>query len=424
MLITKIQGTKDILPEECLLWQRLERVSRDVFSVYNYREIRTPVIEDASLFNRCLGELSEVVQKQMFLINNKTDIYALRPEGTAAVARSYIENNLEKTAGFSKFYYIGPMFRLERPQKGRLRQFHHIGAEVIGSAEPYLDVEIVSLAERLLSACAITDYTVNINSLGCADDKRRLIGILEKGLEDKTGRLCDDCKSRFGRNILRVLDCKNEICRGIVSQLHIRDNYLCAECKLHFSMVREGLDFLKVEYEVSPCLVRGLDYYTRTVFEIKHSSLGAQDAIAAGGRYDTLIEELGGPALPAMGFAFGVERLLLAAGRNKQSSVMERNLVYLISLGKDAKIAGLRLLNSLRNENIACDTDYENRSLKSGMRRANDLGAKIVLIIGDNELKNNTVSFKNMVSGEQKEVAQGNIASELKKCCGHIIADN
>lgn len=416
-MFKKVPGTRDILPEECYLWQKIEQTSRNIFSIYNYKEIRAPIIEDAALFNRSLGELSEVVQKQMFLINNKQDTYALRPEGTAGIVRSYIENNLHKTMGLAKFYYIGPMFRLERPQKGRLRQFHHIGAEVIGSAEPYLDAEIISLSDNLLKACSISGYNIKINSLGCSQDKLKLVEILKQGLEDKLGQLCDDCKIRFERNILRALDCKNEVCQGIVSGLHIQDNYLCEECKEHFVRVQEGLDYLGIKYELSSCLVRGLDYYTRTVFEIKHPSLGSQDAIGAGGRYDTLIRELGGSDLAAMGFALGVERLLLARSEKSVGDTPPWRgpvISYIICLGEEAKIAGLKLLNSLRSEGIVCDTDYENRSLKSAMRRANDIRARVVLIIGENELKNKTVSFKDMVSGEQREVGQEKIIEELK----------
>lgn len=413
-MFKKVPGTRDILSEECYLWQKIEEISRNIFSIYNYHQIRTPIIEDAGLFNRSLGELSEVVQKQMFLINNKQDSYALRPEGTAGIVRAYIENNLDKTAGLVKFYYLGPMFRLERPQKGRLRQFHHIGAEVIGSAEPYLDAEVISLADNLLKACSVSGYDIKINSLGCPGDKLKLVKILNKGLKDNLGQLCDDCKTRFERNVLRVLDCKDEVCQGIVSGLHIQDNYLCEECKEHFASVQKALDYLNIKYEISPYLVRGLDYYTRTVFEIKHPCLGAQDAIGAGGRYDTLTRELGGPDLAAIGFAVGVERLLLAGSREPEARSQNNNLVYIISIGKEAKIAGLKLLNNLRAEGIVCDTDYESRSLKSAMRRANDLGARVALIIGENELKNKTVSFKDMVSGEQREVGREKIIGELK----------
>lgn len=409
-----VPGTKDILPEECFSWQKIEQISRSIFSVYNYKELRTPLIEDASLFNRSLGESTEIVQKQMFLIKNQDDTYALRPEGTASIVRAFIENNLDKTQGFAKLYYIGPMFRLERPQKGRLRQFNHIGCEVIGSLSPEIDVEIISLADNLLKAYSVEGYKIKINSLGCNKDKQELSKLLHKGLEYKLNGLCQDCQDRFGRNILRILDCKNEACQEIVRKLEIKDNYLCPECKDHFDKVKAGLDYLNVKYEVLPSLVRGLDYYTRTVFEIKHSGLGSQDAIGAGGRYDTLVSSLGGPDLGAIGFAFGVERLLLAAPVVRLAKEVNKNLVYIISLGPEAKSKSLKLMDDLRKEGIACDTDYEGKSLKGAMRKANDLFAGYVLIIGDDELKKGIVALKDMSSGQQKEVKMEDLTKELK----------
>ena len=265
-MFKKVPGTKDILPEEVLYWRRIEELSRKVFSCYNYQEIRPPLIEEAGLFNRSLGTSSEIIQKQMFLIKSKEDLFALRPEGTASIVRSYIENNLDKTAKFVKFYYIGPMFRFERPQKGRLRQFNHIGCEAIGSLDPALDVEVISLADKLLNAYSITGYKIKIKNLGCDKDKKGLSAYLTNGLKDKLPKLCDDCKVRFKNNVLRILDCKNEACKEAVKGLDIKDAHICNECKAHFSKVKEGLDLLGVNYEIIPLLVRGLDYYTGTVF--------------------------------------------------------------------------------------------------------------------------------------------------------------
>lgn len=412
-MLKRVAGTKDILPEEVIYWQRLEHISREVFFLYNYKEIRTPVIEDVGLFNRSLGESAEIVQKQMFLINNKEECYALRPEGTAAIVRAYIENNLDKTAGFRKLFYTGPMFRLERPQKGRLRQFHHVGCEVIGSAWPDIDVEVISLADTLLKSYGINGYKIKINSLGCSQDKQGLTGLLRQGLEGQLGNLCADCQVRFERNILRILDCKNEACLKASASLNINDSYLCLDCKSHFDKVKKGLDSLNVKYEVSPFLVRGLDYYTRTVFEVKHEALGAQDAIGAGGRYDNLVRELGGPDSPAIGFAFGIERLLLVA--DNQAPDAAKRLVYLIPLGDEARIFCLKLLDNLRKSGIVSDIDYEAKSLKSSMRKANDACAGFVIIIGDNELKSNSAALKNMSSGEQKQICFENLIEELKR---------
>lgn len=411
-MFKKISGTRDILPEEVSKWQAIEDISRFIFLSYNYQEIRPPLLEDATLFNRSLGEFTEIVQKQMFLVKNKEEIYALRPEGTASIVRSYIENNLDKKAGFIKLYYMGPMFRLERPQKGRLRQFHHIGCEAIGSFEPSLDVEVIALADRLLTSYGVTGYKININSLGCLKDKKELTKILHKGLQNKLGRLCDDCRMRFEGNILRILDCKNESCQEVISNLHFQQQYLCQDCSDHFTRVREGLDSLKIAYEISPHLVRGLDYYTRTVFEIKHSELGAQDALGAGGRYDTLVSDLGGPDIGAIGFAFGVERLLLVI-KEKMEDCRKSPLVYVIALGEAPRKKALWLLDYLRQAAIRVDTDYENKSLKAALRRANDLGARLVLILGEDELKKDVVTLKDMASGIQKEVGEKNILREI-----------
>jgi histidyl-tRNA synthetase len=411
-MFKKITGTRDILSEEVFYWQTIEEVSHRIFYIYNYKEIRPPLLEEAALFNRSLGEFTEIVQKQMFLVKKAKDVYALRPEGTASIVRAYIENNLDKTAGFAKLYYIGPMFRLERPQKGRLRQFHHIGCEAIGSSDAALDVEVISLADTLLKGLCIDGYEIKINSLGCLKDKKELTETLRKNIKNRLGRFCDDCQSRFKNNVLRILDCKNETCRQLVQKIGINNSHLCPSCKVYFGKVKDGLDCLKVKYEVTPSLVRGLDYYTSTVFEITHNELGAQDALGAGGRYDSLVKDLGGPDVGAVGFAFGIERLLLVVPQ--QPCAVLQDLVYIISLGEEAKLKSLQLLDELRKSGITADTDYENKSLKGALRKANDLKAKFVLIIGEDELKKNVVTLKNMSSGEQKEVKSEDLVKEVK----------
>ncbi len=412
-MFKRVSGTKDILPQEASQWQKLEKIARQVFSLYNYQEIRTPLIEEESLFNRSLGESTEIVRKQMFLIKKERDAYCLRPEGTASVVRAYIENSLDKTSGFIKLYYIGPMFRAERPQKGRLRQFHHIGCEVIGSGEPEVDIEIIALSDNLLKSFSIKGYQLQINSLGCLEDKKKFVDLLRQQLKLKVNKLCDDCRGRFKDNVLRILDCKNEPCREIIRTLDIGDKQLCPECKNHFERVRKGLDALRLDYEVNPYIVRGLDYYTRTVFEITHPGLGAQDAIGAGGRYDNLVRELGGPGFSAMGFAFGMERLILVL--DAPAEALNKELVFIVSLGEEAKKEALLLLSQLRKEGLACDTDYENKSLKGAMRLANDSGARRVLILGEDELKKKVVTLKDMRSGEQKEVRLEDLVKELKE---------
>lgn len=408
----RIPGTKDILPDETPRWQEIENTARRIFSLYNYREIRTPVIEDASLFNRSLGDSTEIVQKQMFLIHNQQDLYALRPEGTAPIARSYLENNLDKTSPFVKLYYIGPMFRMERPQKGRLRQFHHIGCEVIGSQEASVDIETIELAGRLLEGFAVKNYRIRINSLGCPKDKLALSSSLRQSLQKEKDRLCPDCRLRLENNVLRILDCKNEACKEIVSSIGLNDACLCPDCRDHFNRVTGGLQNLGIPFEISPLLVRGLDYYNRTVFEITHGNLGSQDAIGAGGRYNNLIRELGGPDTGGIGFAFGVERLLLAS----EGAGVEQTgkLIYLIPLGEDAKNEGLKIISRLRSSGIPCEMDHLGRSLKSAMRSANDASARFVLILGEDELKKGVISLKDMAGGTQKEIHIQELTKELK----------
>mgnify|MGYP001596573840 FL=1 len=412
-MINRIPGTRDILPPEISLWQHIEAIARAILSNYNYQEIRPPLVEEAGLFNRSLGDFTEVVQKQMFLIPKGDDLYALRPEGTASVVRAYIENGLDKTTGFMKFFYTGPMFRLERPQKGRQRQFHHLGCEVFGSEDPLIDAEVIFLIKELLDAFKIEGYRIKLNSLGCQEDKKKFSQLLTERFEAEKNNLCQECNQRLKNNVLRILDCKNDSCRAIVDKLNIGHNHLCQECLDHFNKVKAHLEKLNVVFEITPQLVRGLDYYTRTVFEITHSELGAQDAVGAGGRYDNLVEDLGGPKTPAIGFAFGMERLLLVT---KLKNIERKGpSVYLITLGDKAKNESLALLKNLRQEQIACDTDFEEKSLKGSMRKANDIGADFVLILGDNELQKQTIMLKDMALKSQEEIPLANLITELKK---------
>jgi len=418
-MFRKVPGTKDILPDQTGLWQEIEGTSRKIFSIYNYSEIRTPFIEETALFNRSLGESTEIVQKQMFIIKRDEDSYALRPEGTASIVRAYVENSLDKTRGFVKLYYMGPMFRAERPQKGRLRQFNQIGCEAIGSYGPDIDVEVIALADALLKRYGIKDYTIALNTLGCSQDKKTLNDLLKNKLEDKLGSLCDDCKDRYNRNILRILDCKNEACRDIVSHLQIGQDHLCPDCKAHFEYVKQGLDILKVNYKVMPTLVRGLDYYNRTVFEIKHAGLGPQqDALGAGGRYDGLVKELGGPETGAIGFSFGFERLLLAleSAAAPDQPKDKPKLVYVIPLGEAAKKQSLAILSGLRDAAIVADTsaNYSGNSLKSAMRKADDLGAAFVMIIGDDEIRDGCVTLKDMANKTQEKVLMAGLNEKLR----------
>ncbi|MFZ2385439.1 MAG: histidine--tRNA ligase [Candidatus Omnitrophota bacterium] len=412
-MFKKVLGTKDLLPEEVRLWQDIENTGREIFALYNYREIRTPLIEEAALYSRSLGGSTEIVGKQMFLIERGEDKYALRPEGTASVVRAYLENGLDKSAGFAKLFYIGPMFRAERPQKGRLRQFHHIGCEALGSSDAGLDVEIISLAERLLSGWGVNGHEILVNSLGCRQDKQKLADSLKNSLQDKRGELCPECQQRLDGNVLRVLDCKNEECRRITSGANGQNSHLCPDCAGHFKAVLSGLDAVGVKYTVSANLVRGLDYYTRTVFEINHPGLGAQSAIGAGGRYDNLIAELGGQEKGAAGFAFGMERVMLVSRAQARAAVNLR--VFVVPLGAEARAESVKILGELRGSGISADTDYEGKSIKGAMRSANSLGAVLVMIIGEDELRGGTVLIKNMSDGNQEAVKRDKILQAVKE---------
>ncbi|MFA5320910.1 MAG: histidine--tRNA ligase [Candidatus Omnitrophota bacterium] len=412
-MFKKVLGTKDLLPEEVRLWQDIENTGREIFALYNYREIRTPLIEEAALYSRSLGGSTEIVGKQMFLIERGEDKYALRPEGTASVVRAYLENGLDKSAGFAKLFYIGPMFRAERPQKGRLRQFHHIGCEALGSSDAVLDVEIISLAEKLLSGWGVSGHEILVNSLGCRQDKQKLADSLKNSLQDKRGELCPECQQRLDGNVLRILDCKNEECRRITSGMNGQNSHLCPDCAGHFKTVLSGLDAVGVKYTVSANLVRGLDYYTRTVFEINHPGLGAQSAIGAGGRYDNLIAELGGQEKGAAGFAFGMERVMLVSRAQARAAVNLR--VFVVPLGAEARAESVKILGELRGSGISADTDYEGKSIKGAMRSANSLGAVLVMIIGEDELRGGTVLIKNMSNGTQEPVNRDKILQAVKE---------
>lgn len=401
------RGTSDILEPEIRLQLSIFNKSREIFNLFSYKEIVTPVFEDSRLFSRSLGDTSDIVTKQMLNIAAKDNSLTLRPEGTACVIRAYLEHNLDKE-GFQKLFYIGPMFRGERPQKGRLRQFTHIGAEAIGSSSPALDVEVILLVTRMLKKIGLENYTVNLNSVGCHKDKEKLKAILKKELGAKTADLCSDCKVRLTKNVLRVLDCKNEDCIKIVKGIDLSAAFRCPDCSGHFERVKQMLGGQKIKYRELPFLVRGLDYYTGTVFEITHPGLGSQDAIGAGGRYDNLVEELGGPQAGAIGFALGVERLIIALNSEQKGveTLKAVNPDVFVVITKDEFLElGLTILTKIRDAGISADIDYTNRSLKAQMRLANSLGARFVIMIGDDEVSNKSVSLKDMQTGGQVSYA-------------------
>lgn len=399
-MIKAVRGTKDILPTDSPLWQEIEKASRDILKLYGYREIRTPIIEETALFAKNIGEDTDIVSKEMFSFVDRSERnISLRPEGTAPIMRSYIENNLDKISVFQKLFYMGPMFRAERPQAGRLRQFHQIGVEAIGSASPALDAEVIALAAKLLDGAGIKGYKIKLNNLGCREDKKNLSKLLKEAFHDRKGaHLCDDCKKRLKMNPLRVLDCKNDGCRESVRMTFKEAHFLCSVCRAHFDEALKFVDTLNIKYEICPFMVRGLDYYTRTVFEITHEGLGSKDAIGAGGRYDNLSKDMGGPDVGACGFALGIDRMMLV--RDKSASLRAIN-VFIASIGAAAYSKAFSLVNDLRANGVSCDIDYENKSLKAQMRTADSLGAKFVLIIGDDEIAKGEALIRDMNTKEQ-----------------------
>lgn len=417
------RGTADILPEQIAIWQKIETNSRNLLSRWGYREIRTPLFEETELFARSMGQTSDIVQKQMLNLTGQgqeaedKSNFSLRPEGTAAIVRSYIQNDLDKKEALSKLFYIGPMFRGERPQKGRLRQFHQIGAEAIGpnSASPYLDAEIITLAVRLLQEAGLKaeQFNVKINTLGSTQDKENFSKFLREQLASKKQSLCPDCQNRFDRNVFRILDCKNKSCKEIVAQLDLNHSYLSEESRRYFGEVQSALTSVGIKFEVHMTLVRGLDYYTHTVFEISSSSLGSQDALGAGGRYGSLVSQLGGPEVDAIGFALGFERILLALG---ETNVAERELdAVFISLDENSLKQNFSLIQQVRAAGLAADMSFKLGSMKSQMRLADKMKARYVIILGGNELQKGVVTVKNMQDGSQEEVSLKNIDHLLKK---------
>ncbi len=405
---TKPKGTYDILPEEVGKWQKLEDLIRKVCKLYNYQEIRTPIFESFDVFHRDQNDSSDMVTKETYDFLDRSDRkITLRPEGTAGVIRAYIENKLYVSNPVSKLYYLGPMFRYERPQKGRYRQFHQFGIEAIGSKSPLIDVETIALAKSILSGLGITDIKVKINSLGDSESRENYKKVLVNYFSNYQDCMCEDCKTRLQKNPLRILDCK--IDRGqdfFIKAPKIKD-YLNEESKNRFNEVLKALDGLNINYEVDDNLVRGLDYYSHTVFEIEANitELGNQNVLCAGGRYDSLVKDLGGPDTPGIGLAFGIERLLIATDLiGKKLNKLENNHVYLITLGPKAQLEGFKILNTLRLGGLRCEMDYLNGSLKSQFKKADNLNSLFTCILGDEELENFKINIKDNTTDVQETI--------------------
>jgi len=410
--ISGIKGMNDILPNEVQTWQFLESTARRIFETYGFTEIRVPVVEKTELFCRSIGETTDIVEKEMYTFTDKSgNSLSLRPEGTAPVMRSFIEHKLYTLDPVNKLYYLGPMFRYERPQKGRYRQFHQIGAEVIGVDDPRIDAQVLIMLVHFFAAAGIDTVELQINSLGCKECRPGYRQMLVTFLESRLNALCDDCRRRYLANPLRVLDCKVPGCREATVAAPSVLDHLCAGCNDHFVAVRSSLDATKTPYAINPRMVRGLDYYTKTTFEMVTENLGAQNAVAAGGRYDGLIKSLGGPSLSGIGFAAGLERLALL----KTSSPVPppRPDLFIAALGDAAGKEAFLLMSSLLQRNFRVEIDFLGKSLKSQLRRADKLGARFVLIIGEDELARNSAPLRDMRTATQDEVGLTDLAQLL-----------
>ena len=407
MEVQATKGTKDMLPQDAYKWHFVENKFREIAKFYGMREIRTPMFEHTDLFSRGVGDTTDIVQKEMYTFNDTGNrSITLKPEGNSPVVRAFIENRLFNEAQPTKLYYAIPCFRYENVQKGRLRQFHQFGTEVFGSKEPSMDAEVIAFAMEFLKGLGLKSLSLNINNLGCPNCRPKYNEALKKFLEENYDDLCGLCQSRFDKNPMRILDCKNKNCGEITKNAPIILDYMCEECDSHFAEVKKYLDILNIPYTVDPGIVRGLDYYTKTIFEILNDDF----TVCGGGRYDRLIEQLGGPEMPAVGFGLGIERLLLTL-KNEGIEIPSEGLydLYVGARGEEGKLASFKLANTLRTRGIKTEINHMGRSLKAEMKYANKIGAKFTVVLGDDELQTGNAKLKRMSDGEQFEVNLNNI---------------
>ena len=416
MLTNAPRGTKDILPDSVGDWNYVEGEIRELCRRFGYSEIRTPIFEHTELFQRGIGEGTDVVDKEMYTFTDRGDrSITLRPENTASAVRAYLQNKLYAESNLVKLFYIGSMFRYDRPQAGRMREFHQFGVEALGEANPAVDAEVILLAMSLLEGLGLKDLELSINSVGCPKCRSKYRTMLQDFFRDKLDDLCEDCRSRFDRSPLRILDCKKDSDKPYMADAPKITDCLCDECSDHFAKLKEHLANAGISFQHDPRLVRGLDYYTKTAFEIKYPPLGAQSAVAGGGRYDGLIEEMGGSPTPAVGFATGLERLLLAL--ESQNLLPEKNRsvdAYVVALGEAAQSEGFKLLNNLRKAGLSAAMDFAGRSMKAQMKQANKLGARYALILGDDEMAEGVVMLRSMSDSQQEKVALAEVIGKIK----------
>lgn len=415
-MIKALRGTQDILPPQSAQWQYVEAKIRRICSQYGFAEIRTPMFEQTELFQRGIGETTDVVSKEMYTFTDRGDrSLTLRPENTASAVRAYLEHKIYADQGVERWYYIGSMFRYDRPQAGRYREFHQFGTEILGSASPQADAEIIALALQLFRELGLQELELLINSVGCPQCRPAYRQALVEYFTAQSDELCEDCRSRLDKNPLRLLDCKEEGCRRVAAGAPLLTDYLCEDCRTHFAAVQEYLTAAGIAFTLDPHLVRGLDYYTKTAFEIQYLPLGAQSAVCGGGRYDGLVEEIGGPATPGIGFAVGLERLLLAlAMQNLLPKTGEKPLAALVTHGEAADRAGFALAQELRAAGLAVDTDLAGRSMRSRFKQLAKAGIKYAIIMGEDELAQSRITLRNLQESTQESIAMEDLVARLQ----------
>jgi histidyl-tRNA synthetase len=409
------RGTKDITPEDINYWHHVENISRGIFELYNYEEMRTPIFESTEVFERGIGDTTDIVEKEMYTFEDKGGRrLTLRPEGTAPIVRAYIQNGFFKKQKNLKVYYCGPMFRYERPQAGRYRQFHQIGIEYIGNEHAFSDAEVISLAIHLFDELGLTGLSVKINSVGCGVCRTVIEERLKQFIGMNLKNLCGDCKNRFEKRPLRILDCKNKKCQTYFSGLPDNRKSLCQECADHFNLVVEYMDSLKIPFKIDPLQVRGLDYYTKTTFEVISKELGAQNALCGGGRYNNLVERSGGPPTPAVGFAIGMERAVMVLKEYSDILRKKETLTFVAPIGLAQEATCFYIMDELRRAGIKCEMNFAKKDLKSQLKHANKINADYTIIYGAEEAEKKVVLYKDMNERTQKELKLENLTQQIK----------
>ncbi|MFQ3573085.1 MAG: histidine--tRNA ligase [Thermodesulfovibrionales bacterium] len=413
MRYNRLKGFYDIIPPDIHIWNTIEETIKKHLILYGYEEMRLPIVESTEVFCRGIGEGTDIVEKEMYTFTDKGGrSLTLRPEGTASAVRAYIENQLHTRPAPQRFFYHGPMFRYERPQKGRQRQFYQIGVEAFGVSYPSLDAEMLFMAKNILNTIGLSSLTVEINSIGCKDCRPMFIKILQDFYKDKLAHLCTDCTRRYNTNPLRILDCKVPTCVELKTDAPLIRETLCPDCKWHFEMLIKYIQDYGLDYKINDRLVRGLDYYTKTAFEITTNALGAQNAVLAGGRYDYLVEQFGGSNTPAIGFALGMERIITLLKDN--INITNPPKVFIANLGADTFTHAQRVADIIRKHGIICEINHGSTSLKNQIRRGDRVGARFVVILGDEEMMTNRIKWKDLKTGDQSEGQIDNFLTELK----------